>query len=372
MRKRILTSFIIILLASALVSGALAFNFIKISYINNKEEKLLSNISLIENALNESNKYDEEVNFYRLAQDLSSQINSRVTFIKSNGQIIADSLDNSIIFQKANKFPEFQNAMKGNRQIVQRYSKEIGNKTFYLAIPPVKVGSMEVIIRLGDGYEAIDHIIEKFFIYALISTIIGIIFASIIGYISTGKITKPVKELTEASKLIAEGDFNKKVQVNTKDEIEELSISFNQMAYKLKATIDEIKEKNTKMDAILASMRDGLIALDQKNRVILVNNSAINILELDNNIKIGENIGNIIKDNQLLNEIKKAIISKQEYSTEIAIGEDNKIIELSTTVIHRKDNNGDKIGILLIIKDITSIRELERMREDFELMCLMN
>lgn len=366
MRKRILTNFIIILLASALISGVLAFNFIKMSYMKSKEEKLLSNINLIEDALNISNKNSEEVNFYRLAQNLSAQINSRVTFIKSDGKIIADSIDNSIIFERANGHPEFQHAMKGHRQIVQRYSNEIGNKTFYLAIPPVKVGNLEVIVRLGEGYEAIDHIIERFFLYALISTIAGLIIAIIIGYISAGRITKPVKELTEASKLIAEGDFNKRVEVDTKDEIEELSTSFNQMACKLKLTIDEIKEKNTKMDAILASMGDGLIALDRENHIILMNNSAVNILDLDNDTYMGRHIGDILEDNQLLYEIKKAVNNGGEYSTEIEIGDDRKkIIDLSTSIIQGKDEYEDEIGILLIIKDVTSIRKLEKMRKDF-------
>ncbi len=364
MRKRILTNFIVILLASALTSGLLAFNFIKSNYIKNKEEKLLTNINLIEDALNQKYESFEKVNFYRLAQELFFLTNSRVTFINTEGRAIADSINNSIIFEWFNREPEFQHAMRGERQIVQRYSREVGKKFFYLAMPPVKVGNLEVVVRLGDDYKEIDHTIEKFFMYVLISTIIGLIFAIIIGYISVGRITKPVKELTEASKLIAEGDFNKKVEVNTKDEIEELSISFNQMASKLKWTIDQIKDKNTKMNAILASMQEGLLALDYKNRVILANHSAKEILDI-NNIQIGAHIKELL-DTDMAEKIEKIIADKKEHNIEIEIGDENKkTIHLSTSIIQGKDDHEDRIGILLIIRDITSIRKLEKMRKDF-------
>lgn len=365
MKKRILINFMIILLVSALISGVLAFNFIKNNYTKSKEEKLLTNMNLIEDALNQKGKSYEKINFYRLAQELSFQTNSRVTFIDSGGKAVADSINNSIIFKKINKEPEFQHAMRRERQLVQRYSKEVGNKFFYLAIPPIRMGNLQIIVRLGDDYKEIDYIIEKFIIYAIISTLIGLMFAIITGYFSTERITKPVKELTEASKLIAEGDFNKIVRVDTKDEIEELSISFNRMAQKLKWNIDEIQDKNTKMDAILGSMNEGLIALDNTDRVILANNSAKEILNMDNDIEIGVNIRKILTDN-LLNQIKKSTDEEKGYNIEIELeGEEKKNIHLSTAIIEGKEMDEYGIGILLIIRDVTSIKKAEKMRKDF-------
>lgn len=365
MKKRILTNFIIILLASALISGVLAFNFIKKNYIKSKEEKLLTNMNLIEDALNQMGKDYGKVNFYRLAQELSFQTNSRVTFIDSTGRAIADSINNSIIFEKFNREPEFQHALRKERQVVQRYSREVGNKFFYLAIPPIRMGSLQIIVRLGDDYKEIDHIIENFFTYAILYTFIGLVFAIIAAYISTERITKPVKELTEASKLIAKGDFNKTVQVDTKDEIEELSLSFNRMAQKLKSNIEEIQDKNTNMDAILTSMNEGLIALDYENRVKFANDSAKKILNMDGTIELGVGIEKVLTDN-LLAKIKQAADEEEEYNIELEIGdEEKKNIHLSSSIIKGKEVEKDRIGILLIIRDVTSIRKLEKMRKEF-------
>lgn len=362
-----LTNFIVILLASSLVTGILALNFIERSYRDTKEEKLLSNINLIGSTLSEIDNDWEDINFYRLAQSLSSHVNSRVTFINVDGQVLADSLDNSIIFEKFNLTPEFKNAIKGKAQMVQRYSKEVGNKYFYLALFPIKVGKFDIMVRLGDPYKEIDYIIENFVTYGLLYIVIGLILAIVLGYIATGKITKPVKELTAVSKLIAEGDLDKRVKISGKDEIRELSINFNIMASKLKVTIDELKDENAKMDAILASIQDGLIALDKKGRIILVNNSAKKILNIDDDIKIGSHVEVLALDSKIKDQIQQIIKDCNENISEIKIGGSKKqIIQLSSTsIIEDNDISGDKIGTLLIIRDVTSIRNLEKMRKDF-------
>lgn len=174
MRKRILVNFIFILLVSAFISGALAFNFIKSSYIKSKEEKFLSNINLIKNTLNDNGDKLKEKDFFRLSQNLSSQTGSRVTFVRSDGTVIADSINNSIIFQNIKSKPEYRYAIKEEKQVIQRYSIETGNKFFYLAMPPVKVGELEIILRLGDDYQEIDHIIEKFLMYTIVANFIGL------------------------------------------------------------------------------------------------------------------------------------------------------------------------------------------------------
>ncbi|MGN9165838.1 ATP-binding protein [Tissierellaceae bacterium HCP3S3_D8] len=366
MRKRILVNFIFILLVSAFISGALAFNFIKSSYIKSKEEKFLSNINLIKNTLNDNGDKLKEKDFFRLSQNLSSQTGSRVTFIRSDGTVIADSINNSIIFQNIKSKPEYRYAIKGEKQVIQRYSIETGNKFFYLAMPPVKVGELEIILRLGDDYQEIDHIIEKFLMYTIVANFIGLFFAIIIGYISTDRIIKPVKELTDITKLIADGNFNNRVEVNAEGEIKELSISFNQMIEKLEYTIDEIRDKNMKLDAILASMQEGLIALDQEYKVILINNSAKKILKIDDKIKIGSHVKEVILDSKITREIEKSLDENCELDKEIKVGGDNeKIIHLSMSIIQRENQSEDKIGTLIIIRDITSIRKLEKIRRDF-------
>lgn len=368
MRKRLLTNFIFVLLISAVVSGALAYSFIKTSYLTSKEEKLMSNINLIMNSLDKMDINYTEKSFYKLSQELSNQTNSRVTFITSDGRVLADSINNSIIFKDFKVMPEYKYAIKGDRQIVQRYSLEVGKKYSYLAMPPIKLGNLDVIVRLGEDFEEIDVIIETFLSYAFMSTFIGLVFAIIVGYISAGRIVKPVKELTEASKIITDGNLDKRVYIDTNDEIQDLSMSFNRMINKLNYTIGELKDKNTETDAILASMQEGLIAVNNEKKVILINDMARRIFTLSTPIKLNCYIDQLEIDDYIISLIEYGIENNIELDREVEIinmDREKIILDISTSIIQSKGNSKNVVGTLIMIRDVTSIRKLEKMRQDF-------
>lgn len=366
MRRRILINYVVTLILSALITGALAFYFIESSYLDSKEEKLKTNINLIEGILQDNYKSETKVNFFRLTQDLSLKTNSRVTFIGIDGWPIADSINNSIIFDDHSYTPEFRNAIKGDRAVVKKYSEEIGKKYFYLSIPPIKVGDRDVILRLGDSYDEVDHIVEEFVRCLVVATFIGILFAITISYVSVKEIVKPIKELTIASRQISEGEFDKKINVHTKDEIEELSVSFNQMATRLKETINQLKDANADLDAILSSINDGIIALDKENNITLVNEGVKKILDIDIKGMVGQNIIDALKDIECIGQIEEGVNSPDDFYTEIKIeGADTKYVSLATYPIMKDARSNIKNGQLLIIRDITSIVKAENMRKNF-------
>lgn len=354
------------MLVSTLITGVLLLNFIKGSYRDTKEEKLLTNINLITNILNQIEDEWEDINFHRLSQELSYLVNSRVTFIENHGQVIADSMNNSIIFDEFDQTPEYKNAIKSRTQVIQRYSREVGHDYYYLAAYPIRVGRYYIMVRLGDPYKEMDYVIDNFVNYGTLYISVGLLSAILLGYVMAGRITKPLKELTEASKQIAQGDLKKRVKAKGQDEVKELSLSFNTMASKLEITIEELKDKNEKMNAVLASIQDGLIALDEDDNIILINDSAKRILNIHSEIQIGSNIDELTIDKQLMDEILKAKSNDYIYDNEVEIGGKNKrIIQLSTSTIQEENIVEYKIDTLLVVRDVTSIRNLENMRKEF-------
>lgn len=251
MRKKILINYIITILLSALITGALASYFIKDTYMKEKQEKLQTNISLIQNILEENYNMGEYLNYFKLSQEIMKKTNTRVSFIDIEGQPLADSINNSIIFKKIDKSEEFKNAINGEQDIVRRYSIEAGDVFFYLYSTPMKVEENMLIVRLGETYEDIDSIRENFLRYLMISTLIGVFIAILVAYISTSKMIKPIKELTKASKIIAQGDLSRNINVDAKDEIQELAYNFNIMRENINSNIVEMKNlENMRKDFV--------------------------------------------------------------------------------------------------------------------------
>src|SRR5690348_13225556 len=101
------------------------------------------------------------------------------------------------------------------------------------------------------------------------------------------RLVRPVGELVNAAGRIEEGDFSARVPVsNTEDEVQTLSAAFNRMTGRLEEQTTELRNANTQLDtrrafieAVLSSVTAGIIAVDAKQRILLLNRSAETLLE---------------------------------------------------------------------------------------------
>jgi len=98
---------------------------------------------------------------------------------------------------------------------------------------------------------------------------------------------RPVGQLVTAAGRIEEGDFSVRVPVtDTEDEVQTLAAAFNRMTGRLEEQTGALKAANTQletrrafMEAVLSSVTAGVIALDLKNQILLVNRSAESLLQ---------------------------------------------------------------------------------------------
>jgi two-component system, NtrC family, nitrogen regulation sensor histidine kinase NtrY len=101
------------------------------------------------------------------------------------------------------------------------------------------------------------------------------------------RLVRPVGELVNAAGRIEEGDFSARVPVsNSEDEVQTLSAAFNRMTGRLEEQTNELRSANTQLEtrrafieAVLSSVTAGVIAVDAKQRILLLNRSAETLLE---------------------------------------------------------------------------------------------
>ena len=101
------------------------------------------------------------------------------------------------------------------------------------------------------------------------------------------RLVRPVGELVNAAGRIEAGDFSARVPVaGTEDEVQTLATAFNQMTERLEEQTTELRTANTQIEtrrafieAVLSSVTAGVIALDAKHRILLLNRSAETLLE---------------------------------------------------------------------------------------------
>lgn len=339
MRKKILTNYILVLIMSSILIGTLSFCLINDSYTKTKLEKYNTSFKLIDSIINEEK---EDINLYKLSQVLEKAVGSRITILDSDGNPVSDSLNNSIVLK------EFKSSHKKyfNENIFKEYSPESGKKYFYMIGGAFSINDEIYRVRIGDTYDHVDYLRDRFIRYMFVSLAIGILFSIILSYTFVGGIVNPIRELNVVSKEIANGNFNAKLSYDQDDEIGELAKNFGIMQEKLDENIQNIKKKNLEMDIILRNIEDGIMSIDKNNKPVLINRSGQEILNIEG-----------LKNREKLDRI----ISSEDKYGEINLK--NKLISVEKIDIKEESNGeGNK---LVIFKDISSQRKLENMKKDF-------
>lgn len=213
---------------------------------------------------------------------------------------------------------------------------------------------------------------------AVLSTVIlalsVLIIVMIFSQALSERILKPIRRLMDASKRISSGDYNVKVPVEYGGELGNLAVEFNEMAFKLsnyhKMNIEQILSEKNKGEAIISSIADGLIVFDMELKVVSINPVARNILNLGFVDLSGLSCNEIFHYPNIINVVNETV--KTGYQPDIP--DDKRIFTLernktthhflySVTLIRGRDSNPS--GIVLLLKDITHLREIERLKNEF-------
>lgn len=210
---------------------------------------------------------------------------------------------------------------------------------------------------------------EEVTLYTLVLGTISIILTLLFILTFPARIVKPVKDLTSKIKAISQRDYNQKIDVSSKDEIGQLAEAFNVMTERLKEyesqQIGEILTAKQRLEALVQNMQDGILVLDNSNRIVLANQ----VIEELSGIKIQEMQNKIVTDIAVNNDLLRNIISglfKEKKSEEdnkntIRIIKDKneyfyepEIIPILTKADGSPAHN---MGNMIILKNITWFEE---------------
>ncbi|MGQ9475024.1 MAG: GAF domain-containing protein [Actinomycetota bacterium] len=124
-------------------------------------------------------------------------------------------------------------------------------------------------------------------------------------------------------------------------------------------------EDQRRTEAMLFSIADGVIAVNNDARVILVNSAAERILHLPPFPYVeGRHVKEVIRLPALANLFLRSLNSGREVAEEIRLETpDKKVLEVETSIIEA--GSGERLGIIAIIRDVTTLRELEQAKNDF-------
>lgn len=361
MLKRILLLFTIVMVVGVLITSTLNMYQMRQNYLQTVEEKLESNAQLVEAFLEQQ----QGPGLDALVDDLGKRIGVRITIIDQAGKVIGDSEVDWTTLENHSTRPEIVEALTLGQGTAIRFSKSVSNDLFYFAKVNELSGETRVI-RLSVSLEGISHFNTVLFQQSAISMLVGLVTALIIGFRFSSQLVQPLKELIVASKRISEGAFGQKVYLSSKDEVGELAATFNVMSEALKDNVQNFNDRHLKLQAILNSMINPVITLDNNRKVLFYNPEAEKVFGFGNKTIEGRTFIEVIRQNMLDEQIRDLIIDGNQVVTEIEIYEPSyRILKVYSNPIELQSDAIQRFGVVMLFDDITEMRKLERMRKDF-------
>ena len=350
--------------------------FIEKFYIEEARESLASKAYLIQSAINIKKSSIRLQDFVNASSELSE---IRITIMDTTGKVFADSEEDPSLMENhraGSKRQEIETAIKSGIGSAQRYSTTINEDMLYVAIL-VDQESRPIIIRTSNSMASLSISINEARERIILISIIILLVIIPVVIITSSFITRPLFLIGKAAKQISDGDMLKPVQIpknkffSNTEEISSISIALNEMADELNKRFKMItKEKNEQKDMlnyiniIQYSMSEGLIAIDLNNKISTINKAAASYLDLDRKKDVGKKFDDKIK-NKSLKKIIKSILKKQRpFTKEIRIGKVKKMFFIVNGKM-LKNQSSKPVGCLIVMTDVTRLKQLEAMRRVF-------
>lgn len=301
----------------------------------------------------------------RLADTIGADLEVRATIIARDGRVLGDSdltVDEVADVENHADRPEVREAFETGYGQYRRFSVTIKQDLFYSA-RFFDFHENGGVIRLAIPLSDIEFIHSRIRAVLAFSCGIAFLIALIFSIISSYLISRPIKEMVFMAKSISMGNFARKIRIHTNDEVEDLARAFNDMAKQVRVRIEEVTSGKLRLEAILHSMFDGVMVVDAKGVIIMINNTLKKMLHIEDepagkkpieiirNVEIQTIVDSIIE--------KKTGLLSQELSLVLP---EEKILMIHATPVVRSSATD---GAVLVFHDITDLKRLEAVRRDF-------
>jgi two-component system phosphate regulon sensor histidine kinase PhoR len=194
---------------------------------------------------------------------------------------------------------------------------------------------------------------------------VALLVALGIGIFVAGRVTQPVVEMQSIARQMSEGSFLVRAPTRSTDEIGTLGRSLNVMAARLREKIDDLEQEQGKITAILDAMVEGVLAVDGHEHILLMNEPARAMFGLGSARGEGKPFQEVIR-NADLHEIFRAVhagAAGEALRREIVTASPApRVVGINAM---RLATAGGGAGVVMVLHDVTALRQLERVRTEF-------
>nr|WP_089109826.1 cell wall metabolism sensor histidine kinase WalK [Secundilactobacillus mixtipabuli] len=241
------------------------------------------------------------------------------------------------------------------------------NQYYYTKVTPLikqssgsstPVGVVYIRANLESVYDSISKVTAIYLVAAIIAIAMGLVLSIVISR----AITVPITEMKEQTQRIARGDYSGQVKVYGNDELGQLASAVNNLSVRVEEAQESTESERRRLNSVLAHMTDGVLATDRRGNVTIINETAVEFLDVDSNQAIGESILDIlhIRNQYTLRDLLE---NPDEIMLDFSTDDHDLILQAYFSLIQRE--SGFISGLACVLHDVTEQQKIDQDRKQF-------
>jgi len=289
---------------------------------------------------------------------------ARVTLVTPDGVVVGDSdvaADRLEFVANHGDRPEIREALAGREGRATRQSETVGRRLLYLAVPID--GGAGGVIRLAIELSDLDAASADLRRLLLISAGLGLVVAAVLSIVFARLTVRSLREVERLTTAIADGELDYRAPRRFSDELGRISDGIHRIADRLRLQLDNATAEREQLLAVLDSMVEGVLVIDNDMRVLLVNRRLAEILGIDGDVR-GLTTLQLARQEPLHAVLTEAMASDEPISRTI---EEPRLASRTFQIqaVRFPAGPSPRVGTVAVLHDITEVAQLDRVRREF-------
>ncbi len=292
----------------------------------------------------------------------------RLTVIAADGRVLGDSQADPRKMENHDTpdRTEVIAALKGRPGHAERPSETIGAPFRYLARPILQQGHAAGVVRVAMPIRQIA--IKEAFIRN------GLLLAGASAAASAGLLAlllswiwyAPLRQITRTAKTLAGGDLSPRAAIAGSDELGQLAAALNEMRDSIAAQISQIAAQRQNLLSVVDNLHEGLLGLDGEGRILLANQSAIDMLAGGHaGAVIDQHLQAVVRLPDVVDAYDLAARTGKPVNRHVEITRDGGRITLDVHARKLQSGQAGRIGGIVVVRDVTDMARSAAMKAEF-------
>jgi two-component system sensor histidine kinase ResE len=210
---------------------------------------------------------------------------------------------------------------------------------------------------------AVQRTIRRLRAQVIYAGLVSVALALVVALGLSQRISGPLHRMRRLAGEMAAGDFSQRLEMKSSDEVGELGRSFDSLADSLQETLDQLQQEQARLRGILASVAEGIIAVDTEGAVTMINPQAAMLLGADQERALGRSVGELGLPEEVSQRFSECLCGSRLCSVEFQLPNPHRHLVLQVAPLRARESG--RGAAVAVVRDVTAARRLDEMRRQF-------